>query len=47
MEKINDETVKITDDNGNSIVIRKDQAVLIKDGIDVIYDTDNRQLLCE
>ena len=47
MERINDEMVKITDDNGNAITIRKEQAALIKDGIDVIYNTDNRELLCE
>lgn len=47
MERIDDEMVKITDDNGNTITIRKEQAVLIKDGIDIIYNTDNRELLCE
>ena len=47
MERINDELVKITDDNGNTITIRKEQAAHIKEGIDVIYNTDNRELLCE
>lgn len=45
MEKIDNEHVKITDDNGNSIIIKKEQAALIRDGIDVIYN--NRELLCE
>lgn len=45
MEKIDNDHVKITDDNGNSIIIKKEQAALIRDGIDVIYN--NRELLCE
>ena len=45
IEKIDEEYVKITDDNGNAIIIKKEQAALIRDGIDVIYD--NRELLCE
>ncbi len=47
VERIDNEMVKITDDNGNAITIRKEQASLIKDGIDIIYNTDNRELLCE
>lgn len=45
IEKINNEMIRITDDNGNSIIIEKEQARLINDALDLM---DNKQvLLCE
>lgn len=38
--------VRITDDNGNSIIIEKDQAALIKDGINLMQNS-KQELLCE
>lgn len=38
--------VRITDDNGNSIIIEKEQAALIKDGINLM-ENSNQELLCE
>lgn len=32
MEKIDDEHVKITDDNGNSVIMKTEQAALIAQG---------------
>jgi hypothetical protein len=46
MEEINATQVRITDDNGNSIIINKDQAALINDGLKVL-NSKEQQLLCE
>ena len=46
MEKIDATRVRITDDNGNSIIIDKTQAALITDGLDILEE-NKQQLLCE
>lgn len=46
MEPIDSNRVKITDDNGNSIIIDKTQAALISDGIKLL-DENKQELLCE
>ena len=46
MEEISATQVRITDDNGNSIIINKDQAALINDGLKVL-NSKEQQLLCE
>ncbi len=46
MEQIDSNRVRITDDNGNSIIIDKTQAALINDGLNVL-EGNNQQLLCE
>lgn len=46
MKSMNDGTVKITDDNGNSIIIDRSQARLINDGLNLL-DGDSTELLCE
>lgn len=46
MEDLGNGNVRITDDNGNSIIISREQAKLINDGIMVI-DGKNLELLNE
>lgn len=46
MQDLGDGTVKITDDNGNSIIIDKSQARLINDGLNLM-EQKSQQLLCE
>lgn len=46
MEEIDNNKVRITDDDGNSIIISKEQANLIGDGVKVLESKD-QQLLCE
>lgn len=46
LEDLGNGLVKITDDNGNSIIIDKTQARLINDGLNLI-DNSSSQLLCE
>lgn len=46
MEDIGDNKVKITDDNGNSIIIDQGQAELIGDGLKIIKGS-KQELLCE
>ena len=36
--------VEITDDHGNTVIMKKEEALLIKDGIQVL---DSRQLILE
>lgn len=49
MENIDDSTVAITDDDGNRIIIKKDQARLINKGLDVLDENKKpkEQLLCD
>lgn len=44
VEDLGDGNVKITDDNGMFIVVKKEEAKLIVDGVKVL-DGDNEQLL--
>jgi hypothetical protein len=46
MEEIDEHRVRITDDNGNSIIVNKEQAALIGDGLKVLQSKE-QQLLCE
>lgn len=46
MEDIGNNKVKITDDNGNFIIIDKTQAALVTDGL-AILEKNNQELLCE
>lgn len=46
MEEIDSEHVKITDDEGNSIIIRKEQAKLCTDAVKML-DEKKLDLLCE
>jgi len=46
MQDLGNGTVKITDDNGNSIIVDKSQARLINDGLDLM-EQKSQQLLCE
>lgn len=46
MEDLGNGTIKITDDDGNSIIVDKSQARLINDGLDLI-EQKSQQLLCE
>jgi hypothetical protein len=39
---LGDGTVKITDDNGNTIVVKKEEAELLSDGVRVL---DGKQLI--
>lgn len=49
MERVDDSTVAIIDDDGNRIVIKKDQARLIGKGLDVLDENNEpkEQLLCD
>lgn len=40
---LGDGTVEITDDNGNKIVVKKDEAALISDGVKTL---DKEKLIC-
>jgi hypothetical protein len=42
VEDLNNGTVKITDDNGNTIVVKKEEALLISDGVKTI---DEKKLI--
>lgn len=33
VENLNDGTIRITDDDGNSIIVKKDEALLLSDGV--------------
>lgn len=46
MEEVDEYRVRITDDNGNSIIVNKEQAALIGDGLKVL-ESKEQQLLCE
>jgi dissimilatory sulfite reductase (desulfoviridin) alpha/beta subunit len=46
MQDLGNGKIKITDDNGNSIVIEQSQAELIGDGLKVIKGS-KEELLCE
>lgn len=46
MEDLGNGSVRITDDNGNSIIISREQAKLINDGI-LVLDGKNLELLNE
>ena len=46
MEDLGNGKVRITDDEGNSIIIDKAQASLINDGLAVL-DEQHQELLCE
>jgi dissimilatory sulfite reductase (desulfoviridin) alpha/beta subunit len=47
MEDLGDGRVKITDDNGSTIIIDKSQARLINDGLNLMENKNQEQLLCE
>jgi hypothetical protein len=42
VEDLNNGTVKITDDDGNTIVVKKEEALLISDGVKTI---DEKKLI--
>lgn len=42
MEDLGDGRVKITDDDGNTIIVKKEEAILISDGVKVL---EGKQLL--
>ena len=46
MENLGNGKVRITDDEGNSIIIDKTQAALINDGLSVL-GRNSQELLCE
>lgn len=46
MEEVDKDNIKITDDCGNFIIIKKEQAALIKDGLELL-NYKNQELLCE
>lgn len=48
LERLSDGRYVLTDDNGKSVILTKEQAALIKNGISVIEgDNITEQLLCE
>lgn len=47
MEDLGDGRVKITDDDGSAIIIDKSQARLINDGLNLMENKNQEQLLCE
>lgn len=47
LERLSDGRYLITDDNGNSIIVTKEQAMLIQNGMSVISNNNGEQLLCE
>lgn len=46
MQDLGNGKIRITDDEGNSIVIDKSQAGLINDGL-ALFDGKSQELLCE
>lgn len=46
MEDLGNGMVKITDDNGSSIIVDKSQARLINDGLNLM-EQKSQELLCE
>lgn len=47
MEDLGNGKVRITDDNGASITIDKSQARLINDGLKIMDNNTDQELLCE
>ena len=44
VEKIDDNSYKVTDDNGNTIIVKKEELKLMADAVTTLNSTD--QLIC-
>lgn len=43
LEKLSEDTYKLTDDNGNSVILSKEQAKLVGNGVLIL---ENKTLIC-